>query len=380
MADDSDPLQIIQHNHQQIEQESDDLYTQSLNYNIPNWPYQNNINIHNLYHFNYNTSPPLTQPDPYSDLGSESDDADSLSDMNFVTNLFANRLNYVQNDVEFHQDSIFMDVTENLEIRVFGSDHFGEEELGFEMDRLESGVSGLRVVDIDSESDVEEEIEEVNNVDGGLYLSGARNIIRFDDEGDDGDRNEEIRWDEVDGDRQGFSSGVRVNSDISWEEDYENDSVDIEDEDFRDIEWEILLAANNFNGEFELENDGGVMYVTVQDDYIYAQTESALKGCPPAAKSVVENLVSVVMTLDYVKENIVVCAVCKDEIVVDERATRLPCSHHYHGECIVPWLNIRNTCPVCRFELPTDDADYERRKERRDGLGWLDDLNVRYDL
>ncbi|KAL1810491.1 hypothetical protein DCAR_0730193 [Daucus carota subsp. sativus] len=329
----------------QIAQEPDDQYTISLdyNYNLPN----------------YNDS---------------DDDSDNLSsDMNFVTNLFENRLDSVQNEAEFDQDPIFMGGDENLDFRVYGSGPDEEDELGIELGRLGDGLSGLRVVDIDSESDVEE-VEEVEGFDGGVCLSGDQDGIRFDDDG-------EIGWDEMGGDRQGFSSEVRVNSDGSWEED---DSVEIEDENFRDLEWEILLAANNFSGEFEVGNEDGVLYVTVQDEYLYAQTESAVKGSPPAAKSVVENLVSVVLTRDYVKENNVVCAVCKDEIGVEERATRLPCSHHYHGDCIVPWLNLRNTCPVCRSELPTDDADYERRKERRDDLGWLDnlndDLNVRYDL
>lgn len=367
MANNSNPLQFTHHYPQQIEQEFDDLYTRSLNYN--------------LHRFNYNTSLPLIIPDPIptdpfhdsgQNPGHDSDDSDSFSDMNYVTNLFENRLDCVQND---YQDSIFMGVNENLDFRVYGSDQDCEEELGFEMGGLEGGFSGLRVVDIDSESDVEE-VEEIGEFDGGEWFSGDRNCVRFDNDGEGGGLGEEIRWVEVEGDGQGWDE-VRVNSDVSGEE---NDSVDIEDEDFRDLEWEILLAANNFSGEIEVENDDGVLYVTVQDEYLYAQTESALKGSPPAAKSVVENLVSVVLTEEYVKENNVVCAVCKDEIGVEERATRLPCSHHYHGECIVPWLNMRNTCPVCRFELPTDDADYERGKERRDGFGWLDDLNVRYDL
>lgn len=370
MANNSNPLQFTHHHHQQIEHEFDDLYTHSLN--------------HNLYRFDYNTSLPVITPDPIPDpaelvyiSGHESDDADSVSDMNYVTNLFENRLDCVGINDEFHQDSIFMGVNENLDFRVYGSDQDGEEELGFEMGGLERGMSGLRVVGIDSESDVEE-VDEIGGFHGGVCFSGDRNVVRIDDGGDGGGLNEEIRWDEVE-DRPGFSSEVQVNSDGSWEE---NDSVviededDIEDEDFRDLEWEMLLAANNFSGDFEVENDDGVLYVTVRDEYFYAQTESALKGSPPAAKSVVENLVSVVLTKDYVKENNVVCAVCEDEIGVEERATRLPCSHHYHGECIVPWLNLRNTCPVCRFELPTDDADYERRKERRDGLGWLDDLII----
>ena len=40
----------------------------------------------------------------------------------------------------------------------------------------------------------------------------------------------------------------------------------------------------------------------------------------------------------------------------------MPCAHIFHTDCLMPWLNEHNSCPVCRFELKTDDPEYENRK------------------
>ncbi|KAI3511673.1 hypothetical protein L1887_18830 [Cichorium endivia] len=77
---------------------------------------------------------------------------------------------------------------------------------------------------------------------------------------------------------------------------------------------------------------------------------------------VVKNLLSVVITHGDFEKNATLCVVCKDEIEVGLMAKQLPCTHRYHGDCILPWLGIRNTCLICRHELLTDDSEYERRK------------------
>ena len=66
-----------------------------------------------------------------------------------------------------------------------------------------------------------------------------------------------------------------------------------------------------------------------------------------------------------------VCAVCTDEIAVADYVVRLPCAHWYHAGCIAPWLGIRNTCPMCRAELPlredpAEDGGVAREKPRRE--------------
>ena len=58
------------------------------------------------------------------------------------------------------------------------------------------------------------------------------------------------------------------------------------------------------------------------------------------------------------------CAVCQDTFEggdAESAAVCLPCDHAFHRCCIGPWLEEHNTCPTCRFELDTNDAEYNER-------------------
>lgn len=50
------------------------------------------------------------------------------------------------------------------------------------------------------------------------------------------------------------------------------------------------------------------------------------------------------------------CVICMEEMLTGCEVTPMPCSHIFHGDCITKWLShSSHTCPVCRFELPTED-------------------------
>ncbi|KAL4376948.1 hypothetical protein GQ457_02G004550 [Hibiscus cannabinus] len=74
-------------------------------------------------------------------------------------------------------------------------------------------------------------------------------------------------------------------------------------------------------------------------------------GMLPANKASVEKMVKRVIVEDGEKGD---CMVCLDELGVGFYASRLPCSHIFHGDCIGKWLDQSHYCPICRFEMPTD--------------------------
>ena len=94
-----------------------------------------------------------------------------------------------------------------------------------------------------------------------------------------------------------------------------------------------------------------------------AENDPNRYGTPPASKSAVENLPTVIVNDELLNSEWNQCAVCQDEFEKGPQVKETPCKHVYYDKCLLPWFELHNSCPVCRYELLTEDSDYENRAQ-----------------
>ena len=97
------------------------------------------------------------------------------------------------------------------------------------------------------------------------------------------------------------------------------------------------------------------------------------QGNPPAAQTAIDKLKHFKMEKKFCKKSendpkkfeFPECSICLMEVSEGQDTILLPCGHMFHDNCVTKWLKIHNTCPLCRFELPTDNAEYEKQRNER---------------
>ncbi|XP_057431540.1 probable E3 ubiquitin-protein ligase RHC1A [Lotus japonicus] len=120
------------------------------------------------------------------------------------------------------------------------------------------------------------------------------------------------------------------------------------------------------------ENANATPFENTLDDFIDGRIQSNQPGPPPASSSAIAALPIMKVTQAHLASD-PNCPICKCEFEVDEEVRELPCKHFYHSDCILPWLRLHNTCPVCRYELQgVANANYLFQNENEQRFGFED--------
>ncbi|KAI9475725.1 MAG: hypothetical protein EXX96DRAFT_609641 [Benjaminiella poitrasii] len=129
----------------------------------------------------------------------------------------------------------------------------------------------------------------------------------------------------------------------------------------------LIQAANFFNHFREQMQTGGdadqEQFLDNLVSQLLEESQSNAKGPPPASKRFIDTLPIIRQDKLNSDES---CIICKDNLKTSEGAvTQMPCGHYFDRECIVPWLELHHTCPLCRFEVETDKMVQEEEEEEQ---------------
>jgi hypothetical protein len=114
----------------------------------------------------------------------------------------------------------------------------------------------------------------------------------------------------------------------------------------------LARSKGTFSGVFmEVELLVGTYQEITEADIARAERGSMdiEAGQIPATKSSIDALERVVFDGSSSTRD---CTVCMEGIEAGSEATRMPCSHVYHSDCIVQWLRTSYSCPLCRYHMP----------------------------
>ena len=122
----------------------------------------------------------------------------------------------------------------------------------------------------------------------------------------------------------------------------------------RNTNQNFLTFLSNHNNDRPFEN-----FIN-----LIMQFESRLNRHPPASDNAIAKLSRIKIDGNNFENRYkgLTCNICLNQFELDECVVELDCKHGFHENCIIHWLKMNNTCPVCRSELESNNPEYERRK------------------
>jgi len=115
----------------------------------------------------------------------------------------------------------------------------------------------------------------------------------------------------------------------------------------------ITVVRGSTNGQFGINGVLGDYAIGANGlDNIITQLLNQLDntGPPPADKTSISSLPISKITQKQVDDSCE-CSICRDEYKLDESVKELPCKHLFHPDCVDPWLDLHDSCPICRCNL-----------------------------
>jgi len=107
---------------------------------------------------------------------------------------------------------------------------------------------------------------------------------------------------------------------------------------------EVIVTRANEDGIGDSDIDNDDTFEDNPDDFEEEEEEEEEDyGFVPAEKTSVEGLEKVE------QKGSQRCAICFEDFLV---GVRMPCLHVFHKSCISEWLQVGNSCPLCRFQMP----------------------------
>lgn len=83
-------------------------------------------------------------------------------------------------------------------------------------------------------------------------------------------------------------------------------------------------------------------------DILFYMAQNHPSEQAPASESSIKSLKDIKITEAEANE---ICSVCQDGFKQGEIVKVLPCNHHFHTDCILPWFRVKDSCPLCRHPI-----------------------------